>query len=124
MTPSVGLGYQWVETPDLFFNTEAGMAYVCEHFEDGDSNSFIAARLAYHLKKNFNDKVSLFHDMEYYPSLERLDDYLIITDAGIRTTLMSNLFAEYKIEFRYDSNPAIGASRSDLRHIVGLGWKF
>lgn len=124
MTPSIGLGYQWVETPDLFFNTEAGLAYVCEHFEDGDSNDFIAARLAYHVKKSFNDKVSLFHDMEYYPSLESLDDYLIITDAGLRVTLTSKMFAEYKIEFRYDSTPATGASRSDLRHIVGVGWQF
>ena len=34
------------------------------------------------------------------------------------------MFAEYKLEFRYDSTPAVGASRSDLRHIVGVGWKF
>jgi hypothetical protein len=111
-------------TPALFFNTEAGIAYVCEHFEDGDSNDFIAGRLAYHLKKEFNDKVSVFHNLEYYPSLERLDDYLIITDAGVRLTLTKQMFGEYKIEFRYDSTPAQGASRSDLRNIVGLGWKF
>jgi putative salt-induced outer membrane protein YdiY len=124
MTPAFGLGYQWIETPDLYFNTEAGLAYVCEHFEDGDSNSFIAARLAYHAKKSFNDKVNLFHDLEYYPSLESLDDYLIIADAGLHVGLTPAMFAEYKIEFRYDSTPAQGASRSDLRHIVGVGWKF
>jgi putative salt-induced outer membrane protein YdiY len=124
MTPGGGLGYQWVETPTLSFNTEAGLAYVCEHYEDGDSNDFIAARLAYHAKRSFNDKVSLFHNLEYYPSLETLDDYLIIADAGLRVTLTSKMFAEYKLEFRYDSTPAVGASRSDLRHIVGVGWQF
>lgn len=124
LTPGVGLGYQWIDNPDLKFATEAGIAYVCEHFEDGTSNDFIAARLAYHVKKKFNDKVELFHNLEYYPSLERLDDYLIITDAGVRATLTARMFAEYKIEFRYDSTPAEGASNSDLRHIVGVGWKF
>jgi len=124
LTPGAGLGYQWVETPALSFNTEAGIAYVVEKFGDDTSNDFIAARLAYHVKKDFNEKVSLFHNLEYYPSLERLDDYLVVTDAGVRVTLTAKMFAEYKAEFRYDSMPAPGASRSDLRHIVGVGWKF
>jgi hypothetical protein len=113
-----------VEREDLNFRTEAGIAYVVEKFENGDSNDFLALKLAYHLEKKFNDLVSFFHNMEYYPSLERLDDYLVITDAGVRATLTKKMFAEYKIEFRYDSTPAEGASRSDLRHIVGVGWKF
>jgi putative salt-induced outer membrane protein YdiY len=124
LTPGFGVGYQWIDQPDLKFSTEAGLAYVCEHFEDGSSNDFIAGKLAYHVLKKFNDKVELFHNVEYYPSLERLDDYLLITDAGVRATLTKKMFAEYKIEFRYDSTPAEGASHSDLRHIVGVGWKF
>jgi putative salt-induced outer membrane protein YdiY len=123
-TPAVGVGYQWVERDDLKFRTEGGVAYVVEKFENGDSNDFLALKLAYHLEKKFNDIVGLFHNFEYYPSLERLDDYLIVTDAGVRATLTKKMFAEYKIEFRYDSTPAEGASRSDLRHIVGVGWKF
>lgn len=124
LTPGLGLGYQWVETPALFFNTEAGLAYVAEKYKDGDTNDFIAGRLAYHLKKTINDKAAFFHNLEYYPSLERFDDYLIITDAGVRFTLTTKMFAEYKAEFRYDATPAAGASRSDLRHIVGVGWQF
>jgi putative salt-induced outer membrane protein YdiY len=124
LTPGLGLGYQWVETPDLSFNTEAGLSYVAEKFSDGDSNDFIAARFAYHLKKNFNEKVSFFHNLEYYPSLEALSDYLLVADAGLRVTLTAQMFAEYKAEFRYDASPAEGASRSDLRNIVGVGWKF
>jgi putative salt-induced outer membrane protein YdiY len=124
ITPGAGLGYQWIDTPTLAFNTEAGISYVLEEFGDGTSNEFVAARLAYHLTKSFNDKVNFFHNLEYYPSLEELKDYLIIADAGVRVTLTSKMFAEYKLELRYDATPAEGASRSDLRHIVGVGWKF
>ncbi|HEY7118548.1 MAG TPA: DUF481 domain-containing protein [Tepidisphaeraceae bacterium] len=123
-TPAAGLGYQWIDAPDFKLSTEAGLSYVIEKFENGDSNDFIAAKLAYHVNKKFNDKVELFHNLEYYPSLERLDDYLIITDAGIRATLTAKMFAEYKLEFRYDATPAEAASRSDVRNIVGVGWKF
>ncbi len=125
LVPGFGLGYQWIDKPDLKFDTEAGLAYVCEKFSDDTNNGFISARFAYHAKKNcWGDKVQLFHNLEYYPSLETLSDYLIVTDAGIRTAITEKMFAEYKIEYRYDAIPAQGSSRSDLRHIVGLGWKF
>lgn len=124
VTPSLGLGYQWVETPDFSFNTEGGVAYICEQFSNDESNSAIALRVAYHLKKKLNDRVSLFHNLEYFPSLESLDDYLIVADAGIRADITSRIFAEYRMEFRYDATPAEGASRSDLRHLIGVGWKF
>ncbi|HSI32732.1 MAG TPA: DUF481 domain-containing protein [Tepidisphaeraceae bacterium] len=125
LVPGVGLGYLWIDTPDTKFDTEAGLAYVCEKFGDDTSNSSMSLRLAYHFKKNlWADKVQLFHNLEYYPSLETLDDYLIVTDAGLRTAITEKMFAEYKIEFRYDASPSEASSRSDLRHIVGVGWKF
>src|SRR4029453_15933830 len=83
--PGVGVGYQWFDTPDFKFDTEVGLAFVHEEFEDGDTNDALSARLAYHLKKNlWDEKVQLFHNFEFYPSLQRIDDILIITDAGIR----------------------------------------
>jgi putative salt-induced outer membrane protein YdiY len=123
--PSLGLGYLWFDEADLKFDTEGGLAFVHEKFESGDTNDALSLRLAYHLKKDlWDDKVSLFHNLEYFPSLERLDDYLVITDAGVRAALTERWFAEYKIEFRHDATPAAGLDKNDYRHVVGLGWKF
>jgi putative salt-induced outer membrane protein YdiY len=123
--PGVGVGYLWFDEADFKFDTEAGLAYVHEEFESGDTNDAMSLRLAYHLKKSFNDdKVTIFHNLEYYPSLERLDDFLIVADAGIRTAFTERMFAEYKIEYRYDQTPAEGLDYTDLRHVIGVGWKF
>ena len=55
------------------------VAFVHERYEGGDTNDSMAGRLAYHLKKDlWDDKVGLFHNLEYYPSLERLDDFIPI----------------------------------------------
>lgn len=125
LLPAAGVGYQWIDRPDIKFDTEAGLAYICESFEDDTSNSAISAKLAYHYKHAWwEDKVQFFHNLEYYPSLERLDDYLILTDVGLRTAITTNMFAEYRFELRYDSTPAAGLHNTDLRHIVGVGWKF
>jgi putative salt-induced outer membrane protein YdiY len=123
--PSVGVGYLWFDEADFKFDTEGGVAYVHEKFDDGDTNDSMSLRLAYHLKKDlWDDKVQLFHNLEYFPSLERLDDYLVLTDAGVRTALTERMFAEYKIEWRHDATPAEGKGRNDYRHVVGVGWKF
>ncbi len=125
LVPGAGLGYFWVDRPDFKFDTEAGLAYVIEKYGDGREDDFLSARFAYHLKKNlWDDKVAFFHDFEYYPSLERLDDFLVIADAGLRAAITGNMFAEYKFEYRYDATPAEGKHYTDLRHVVGIGWKF
>lgn len=125
LIPGVGVGYLWFDTADLKFDTEAGLAYVYEKYNNGEKDENISARLAYHLKKNLgSDKLNFFHDLEFYPSLRDGRDFLGIADAGLRAAITKQFFAEYKLEYRYDSTPASGQDKTDLRHIVGVGWKF
>jgi putative salt-induced outer membrane protein YdiY len=123
-TPGVGVGYQWVERPDFNFNTEAGLSWVYEDYETGDSDSHFAARLAYHLDRAINEKVKLFHNLEYLPSLERADDFNVNADAGVRVSMTETMFGEAKLEWRYDATPAPGAEKNDLRWVLGVGWTF
>lgn len=124
LVPGVGVGYQWVETPQLFFNTEAGISYLHRSFSHDGSDDTVAARLAYHLKFQINDKVSAFHDFEYFPGLDRIDDYFFTTDAGIRADLTEKMFTEFKVDYRYDARPAPGKGPNDIRYILGVGWQF
>lgn len=124
MTPGGGVGYQWIETKQTSFSTEAGLAWLYEDYRGADSTSAIAARLAYSLSHQLNDKVALFHDVEFFPSLEDIHDYLILADAGVRADLTETMFSEFKFQLKHDSSPAPGASRSDLRYVVGIGWRF
>ncbi len=124
ITPGVGVGYQWIETPRTSFTTEAGLTWLYEDYRGADSTDSLALRLAYELKHQLNDKVALFHGVEYFPSLENINDYLILADAGIRADLTSTMFGEFKLEVKHDSTPAPGASRTDLKYILGIGWRF
>lgn len=124
LVPSAGLGYQWVDQADLKFSTEAGLAWVYESYRDARTDEHIALRLAYNLNWAINDKVSFIHSVEYLPSLENISDFNVIAQAGIRASLTERLFAEFKFEDRYDSTPAPGALKNDLRYILGAGWRF
>lgn len=142
ISPGVGLGYQWIESPEMNFFTEAGASYVFEQYDSTfvtktlgngttkivrvgeDNNDYIAARAAYHFDRKLSDKVTFFHNLGYVPSLQDFSDYTIESDAGIRATLVKNMFAQFRVLWQYDSQPAEGAERSDLQYTVGIGWTF
>ena len=123
-TPGVGVGYQWFERPDFHFNTEAGAAWLYRSFRNDGTTDSAAVRLAYHVDKKLNEKVSVFHDFEYYPGLDRIDNYFFDTDAGVRADLTAKMFAEFKAEYKYNSVPAPGKEHSDTRFLLGVGWNF
>lgn len=125
LSPGVGVGYQWIETPDMNFYTEAGVSYVYEEFASGDSDEYVAARLAYHFDKQLNDVVTVFHNFEILPAFEDpTDDYTLTADAGLRAKLTKVLFTELKVEWKRDNTPAPDAAKDDVRYILGLGWMF
>jgi putative salt-induced outer membrane protein YdiY len=123
-SPGVGLGYRWINKPDAHFNTEVGVTWVYEMYNNDGSNEHTAIRFAYHFDKKLNDKVSLVHNVEYLPNVADPGDFNLNADAGIRAMLTQSMFAEFKAEWRRDSTPAPGAEKDDLRYTVGVGWKF
>ena len=125
LTPGVGLGYQWIEQPDLNFNTEGGLTYVHEVYTDpDDTRDYMAARLAYHLDKTFNDQVKGFHNLEVIPNLEDFAAVLVDTDVGLRAAMTERMFLEAKAQMAYNSQPSEGREKKDLRYTLGIGWTF
>ena len=125
VTPGVGLGYQWIEKTDLNFSTEAGGAWIYEKYTDPDeTRTYMAGRLAYHLDKSFNDHVKAFHNLEYIPSFERVDTFLVNADVGMRAAMTARLALEAKAQMAYNSQPSDDRDKKDLRYILGVGWTF
>ena len=133
MTPGAGVGFQAFERPDFKASVEAGVSYVYEKFaapddasttEFRDHNEYVSGRLAYKLEKRLGDRVTLFHKAEFLPSLRDLGEYLLNSDGGMRVGITDRLFLEYKLTLTYDALPAPGASNTDLRHLLSVGWQF
>lgn len=124
-TPSIGVGYQWFETPTFELATEVGVAWVYEDYRNAGSDSHFAARLAYQVAYRPHDFVLLFHNLEWLPSFdEPFDNYNLNTDAGVRATITSGMFTQFRVELRYDSTPAPGNEKLDTRYLVSVGWEF
>ena len=125
VTPGAGAGYQWIESAKTNFNTEGGITWVYERFTDPDeTRDYVAARLAYHLDHQLAENVKFIHNVEVLPSLEDVGEFLLTADAGLRANLTKDFFSEAKVVYQYNSQPAEGKDKNDVRYIMSLGWGF
>jgi len=84
---------------NLRFTPSLGVGY--QRFESPNFNLFTKAGVAWVYEDFKNDGA---------------EDHFV--------AIIGSFFAEFKFELRYDSIPAPGAKKEDLRYIVGVGWSF
>ena len=124
LTPGLGIGYQPFEGPDFNLRGEAGVSYLYEDYFPGGVDSKVALRLAYHVDKKLNDRVSVFNDVEWLPAFKNPADYVLTADAGFHADITKRFFGELKVVYRRNDDPPPGTLKDDLAFIAGLGWKF
>lgn len=138
LIPGAGIGYEWFQGPAYFLHTEAGLAWLYEELDcENDpppaaprctdrttTDDSVSARLAYGTSWLPREGLTLFHNLEYYPSLEDAGDFFLNADAGLRVAVWEGLFSELKAEWRHDQTPATDAERNDYRYLFNVGWAF
>ncbi len=128
----LGLGYQWLENRDfgfgkISFNQEAGLSYVMEKYDHTKEDDYSAFRYAHHFTWDITPVPGLAfaHNLEFLPDMEDwTDNYLIDADAGFTYAFRANWQLIARLEWDYKSKVGEGTKKSDLRYILGLGYKW
>ena len=127
-----GPGYQFVDRgdftgilKDMTLYAEAGLAYFNEDFRvSGDASS---TRGRGSIKLNWpllDERVTLYHFSEYYPSLENTKNYYLTMDNGVRFKLFEGFVSGFQVTTRYNSSPARGTGDTDNMYLMTLGYNF
>lgn len=130
-----GAGLQWLDarnfdtTGKWSFNQEVGAAWIKNSYVDQDpsaDDSYATLRYAHHLKYHpkWNPGIEGFHNLEYLPQVDDWENYLMRADVGFSTKIVMNFDLLCKIEWDYNSMPSRDRKSSDIRYIVGLGYKW
>jgi putative salt-induced outer membrane protein YdiY len=130
-----GAGYQWLDgrnfdaTGKWSFNQEVGAAWIKNSYVNADpsaDDSYATVRYAHHLKyfPKWNPEIEAFHNLEFLPQIDDFDNHLIKADVGFTTKIIMDFDLLAKIEWEYNSMPSVGRKSSDVRYIVGLGYKW
>ena len=128
-----GLGLQWIEgqAVDGFgiwsFNQELGASWVKERYESAFTDDYAALRYAHHLvwDPGWFEGFRFAHNFEYLPDVsDWAENYIIDSDFGFTYAFKANWQMLGKIEWDYKSQVGAGTKHSDLRYILGLGYKW
>lgn len=110
---------------DMTFYTEAGVSYFNEDFRLADDQSSIRARVS--MKFNWpllDDRITLYHYDEFYPSLENASNYYLTMDNGVRFKIWEGFVSSIQVTTRYNSKPAAGTGDTDNLYLFTLGYSF
>lgn len=129
---ATGPGYQFIERgdytgifKDMTFYGEAGVSYFNEDFREAADQSSTRARIS--MKLNwplFDDRITLYHYDEIFPSLENASNIYLTMDNGMRFKIWEGFVAGIQVTTRYNSKPAAGTTDTDNLYLLTLGYSF
>ncbi|MBR0196816.1 MAG: DUF481 domain-containing protein [Kiritimatiellae bacterium] len=128
-----GLGYQWFEKRDfglgkMSFNQELGGSYIGEKYDHMSEDNYGAFRYAHHFFawSIFGmDDLDFVHNFEYIPQVDEWqDNYMLDMDFGLTYAFRANWQLIAKAEWDYKSKVGDNTKHSDIRYILGLGYKW
>ena len=127
-----GPGYQFIDEGDfsspyfskMQLSAEAGLGFFNEDFKRASDRNNITGRWALNFNWPVLPALTLFHQHQGYPSLEKKSDYYITSQQGLRWTMLGNFVSTLQYNWRYDNTPAPGNKKSDKQILLTLGYAF
>ncbi len=123
----LGIGYQLIDEDKMHFNTDVGLAELCEKYTYDDEitqTDEMSLQIGYHFDRKITEKFTFLHNLTYYPSFGSMSDYFLTADAELRASITQSMFANFRAILDYDSTPGQNVSTTDTKYILGVGWIF
>lgn len=127
-----GPGYQWIERgdyggilKDMTLYMEAGPAYFNEDFRTAADQASFRGRVS--TKWNwplFNERITIYHYHEIFPSFQNFSDFFFTMDNGIRLKILEGLASGFQVTTRYLNQPPPGVVNTDNLYLLTLGYAF
>ena len=72
----------------------------------------------------FDDRVTIYHYHEIFPSLQTFSDFFFTMDNGIRFKILEGLASGFQVTTRYNNRPPAGTLPTDNLYLLTLGYAF
>ena len=118
-----GLGYYLIKNDKTTFATEAGGGMEIEHL-GGKYDSFGTLRVAERFEHKFGDRARLWQNAEILPQVDQLDNYVVNFEIGIESAISKSFSLKTYLDDTYQSIPAAGRAKNDIKLVSGISYKF
>jgi putative salt-induced outer membrane protein YdiY len=118
-----GGGYYFVKATNTTLSGEIGGGYQDEHL-GGEYNSYGTIRFAEKFDHKFSDRARLFQNAEILPQADKFQNYVVNFQIGIEAAITKSFSLKTTLDDAYQSEPAAGRYRNDVKLISGVSYKF
>ncbi len=118
-----GLGYYLIKNDKTTFAAEAGGGMEVEHL-GGKYDSFGTMRLAERFEHKFGERARLWENAEILPQVDQLDNYVVNFEIGIESAISKSFSLKTYLDDSYQSIPAAGRQKNDIKLVSGISYKF
>ena len=122
VTVTGGVGYFVFSKPDEELKLRAGIGFIHESFDTGDSDDRAVADLGWDYRKEFTPHLVFTHSMTVLPSFEDIDDFRATMDNAVELPLNSDENWKLRVGIRndYDSMPEPNIKRLDTYYYMNI----
>jgi putative salt-induced outer membrane protein YdiY len=118
-----GLGYYLIKNERTLLSVEAGPGYVFER-QAGVNNDFPTLRLGERFEHKLSKSARVWQSAEILPDLSDFDKYIVNAELGVEAALTDKLSLRSVLSNIYNSEPALGRKKNDVKLITGINYKF
>jgi putative salt-induced outer membrane protein YdiY len=110
-----GAGYHLFTRPNFVMNVESGANYQAQQRSDSPNVETFYFRLAEDLTWKINPRMTLAEKAEFFPRVERLEEFRARLDASLSLAVWQSLALKLSVLDLYDTNPAHGVNRNEVQ---------
>jgi putative salt-induced outer membrane protein YdiY len=125
VTMAPGAGYYFIKNKVTDLSLEAGPAYIYEKLDD-HSHNFATLRVAEKFHYAISAHARAWETLEFLPQVDNFDNYIANAELGVEASLNKSdrLMLRTVLQDTYDSIPAPGRLKNDIKLIASIAFKF
>jgi putative salt-induced outer membrane protein YdiY len=123
-TLTSGVGYYLLKETNTTLAAEVGPGIVVQRVGDVDS-AYATMRIAERFEHKFNKNSSrIWENVEFLPQINQPSDYLINAEVGAESAFYKGVDLQVYVDDNFNSQPAAGLRRNDVKLVSGITYKF
>ncbi|MFC1809102.1 YdiY family protein [Candidatus Omnitrophota bacterium] len=124
VTPAVGIGYWWKDTPEFKAMTELSLGYEYTKYNNGTASKENVLLIPHGYFEAAIGTATLSEDIVAYPAVDDFEDYRLISTTTLSNPISEALALRISWINEYDAIPAAGAKKHDQTLTASLVYSF
>jgi putative salt-induced outer membrane protein len=121
---SPGAGYYFLKTTNMGLRAEVGPGFIYEKLDHKDPKGYLTLRLAERYDQKISDRLKVWQFAEILPQVDKWENYIINAEVGLDTSITAKLSLRTFLQDTFNSRPAPGRKKNDLKLVTAIAYKF